>query len=250
MKDTQFIGVLNLTPDSFSDGGRFDHEDLVEVARGMLEEGATILEIGGESTAPNSVNVSLEEELKRVSGPIRALRAAFPNVILSIDTWKSEVAELALKEGFQIVNDVTAGRMDPRILEVVARFDAIYLMMHSKDSTPRTTREVVEYEDIVAAVLDFLRERMQVARAAGVREIWVDPGMGAFLSGDPDVSFELIERISELDVLAVPVVVGASRKGFLGEDRLGGTLWTTLALQGKVDYLRVHDVLENASASC
>ncbi len=250
MKDTQFIGVLNLTPDSFSDGGRFEHDDLIEVARQMLEDGASILEVGGESTSPNSVEVSMEEELRRILPAVRALRAAFPQAILSIDTWKSSVAEAALHEGVAIVNDVTAGRMDPKILDVVAKFDAIYLMMHSKDSTPRTTRELVAYEDVVASVLDFLRFRMRVARDAGVQKIWIDPGMGAFLSGDPEVSFELIERISELDVLGVPVVVGASRKGFLGDDRLGGTLWTTLALQDRVDYLRVHDVLENATAAC
>lgn len=250
MKDTQFIGVLNLTPDSFSDGGRFEHESLLDVAGQMLADGATILEIGGESTSPNSLDVSLEEELRRVLDPIRALRKAFPEVVLSIDTWKSEVAFEALQLGVHLVNDVTAGRMDPRIFEVAAQFQVPYLMMHSKDPTPRTTRTVVEYEDVVASVLDFLRSRMRVARDAGVGEVWVDPGMGAFLSGDPDVSFELIDRISELEVLGVPVVVGASRKGFLGADRLGGTLWTTLALKNKVDYLRVHDVLENVTASC
>lgn len=250
MKQTELMGILNVTPNSFSDGGRFDRENIVEVAGQMLMDGATILDIGGESTAPTGVDVSVEEELARVIPVIDAIRVAYPDAVLSIDTWKSEVARAALERGVKIVNDVTAGRGDPRIAGVAAEFGATYLMMFSKDATPRTTREPVTYTDVVASICEFLTERMAWARAQGVQKIWVDPGMGAFVSGIPDYSFEIIDRIEEFDQLGVPVVVGPSKKGFLGEDREGMTLALTLALQGRVDLIRVHDVLENATVAC
>lgn len=253
MIQTQFMGVINLTPNSFSDGGRFKEfggtDDVMEAAREMMEDGATILDVGGESTGPGSTDVSVEEELRRVLPVVVRLREAFPEAILSIDTWKSEVAEAALEAGANWVNDVTAGRGDPRIFEVVALYGVPMVLMYSKQNSPRTDRAVVEYEDVMKTVKDFLRGRVAAARAAGVKEIIVDPGMGAFVSGEPAYSFEILERIEELRELGCPILVGTSRKSFLGEDRLGMTLWTTLQLAGKVDYLRVHDVCENATAT-
>ena len=253
-EEAQFVGVLNLTPDSFSDGGRFSDfggtEDVVEVAKQIVEEGASILDLGGESTGPGSREVSVEEELGRVLPILKRIREALPEVILSIDTWKSEVAEAALEAGANWVNDVTAGRGDSRMFEVVARFGVPMVLMYSKQNSPRTDREVVQYDDVMKTIKDFLVERVAAARAAGVREIIVDPGMGAFVSGEPKYSYEILERVEELRELGCPILVGTSRKGFLGEDKLGMTLWTTLELQGKVDYLRAHDVLENATVSC
>ena len=252
MIHTAYVGILNLTPDSFSDGGRFEGvggaEDVVSVAKQMVKDGASVLDLGGESTGPGSVDVSVEEELRRVIPAIRAVRAALPDVIISVDTWKSEVAERAIEAGANWVNDVTAGRGDARLFEVVAKAGVPMVLMYSKHNSPRTNREVVDYDDVIKTVKDFLRERVAAARAAGVREVIVDPGMGAFVSGEPRYSFELIERIEELRELGCPIMVGTSRKGFLGEDRLGMTLWTTLQLRGKVDYLRVHDVFENVTA--
>jgi len=245
------MGVLNVTPNSFSDGGRFKEqggvEDIVEVAREMLEDGGEILDIGGESTGPGSTEVSVEEELARVVPVVTRLRAEFPGAILSIDTWKSEVAEAALKAGANMINDVTAGRGDARIFEVAAAAGVPMVLMYSKQNSPRTNRDTVHYDDVMKTVKEFLRERVAAARAAGVRELIVDPGMGAFVSGEPAYSYELIERIEELRELGCPILVGTSRKGFLGEDRLGMTLWTTLQLQEKVDYLRVHDLVENST---
>ncbi len=247
------MGVLNVTPNSFSDGGRFKEQggvdDLVEVARSMVEDGADVLDIGGESTGPGSTDVPLEEELVRVIPAIERVRAALPTTLISIDTWKSEVAEAALKAGANWINDVTAGRGDERIFEVAARYGVPMVLMYSKQNSPRTDREMVHYEDVMKTVKEFLAERIAVARSYGVKEVIVDPGMGAFVSGEPAYSFELIERIEELRELGCPILVGTSRKGFLGEDRLGMTLWTTLELQGRVDYLRVHDVLENATVT-
>ncbi len=247
----KWVGVLNLTPDSFSDGGQFrefgGNFDLLEKAREMVLDGANVLDVGGESTGPGSPDVSLEEELQRVIPAIVLLREAFPELILSIDTWKSEVAKQALQAGANWVNDVTAGRGDPSMFDVVAQFAASMVLMYSKQNSPRTNREVVHYEDVMGTVSAFLEERTLKARQAGVRDLILDPGMGAFVSGDPAYSYELIERIEELRRLDCPLLVGSSRKGFLGEDRLGMTLWSTLQLQNKVDYLRVHDVIENAT---
>ncbi len=249
-----FMGVLNVTPNSFSDGGRFKEQggvdDLVQVAIEMAEDGAEILDIGGESTGPGSTDVSVEEELARVIPAVQKVRAALPDMIISIDTWKSEVAEAALKAGANWVNDVTAGRGDERIFEVAARYGVPMVLMYSKQNSPRTDRELVQYDDVMKTVKEFLAGRMAVARSYGVKEIIVDPGMGAFVSGEPAYSFELIERIEELRALGCRILVGTSRKGFLGEDRLGMTLWTTLELQDRVDYLRVHDVAENITATC
>jgi dihydropteroate synthase len=259
MKDTKFMGVLNVTPDSFSDGGRFEvgGEDLAEVVRQMASDGAAILDIGGESTGPGSHDVSLEEELKRVvpavaiaARVLREMGSVADGVLISVDTWKSEVAEAAIAAGAGMINDVTGGRGDERIFDVAARTGVPIVLMYSKDASPRTTREEPDYEDVMKTISEFLMGRVEVARERGVRDeqIILDPGMGAFLSGDPDVSYEVIERIEELSALGFPVLVGTSRKSFLGEDRFGGTLMTTISLRGRVDYLRVHDVYENVTA--
>lgn len=250
MRDTQLMGILNLTPDSFFAGSRSVAEDVVAKARQMIEAGASWIDLGGEASGPGSVDVSLEEELQRVIPAVQVLRKAFPEFLISVDTWKSEVAEAALLAGASAINDITAGRGDERIASVAARHEVPLILMYSKDSSARTTREAVQYEDVVATVKAFLQERIAWARAQGVQHIWVDPGMGAFVSAEPKYSWELIERIEEFYDLGCPILVGASRKGFLGEDRLGGTLRTTELLKGKVDILRVHDVLENARVLC
>jgi len=250
MRDTQLMGILNLTPDSFFAGSRSGVEDVVARAAQMLEEGASWIDLGGEASGPGSVDVTLEEELQRVIPAVKALRQAFPQLLISVDTWKSEVAEAALLAGASAINDITAGRGDARIGAVVAQHGVPLILMYSKDSTPRTTREAVQYKDVVATIKAFLQERIAWARAQGVQDLWVDPGMGAFVSTDPKYSWELVERIEEFYDLDCPILVGASRKGFLGEDRLGGTLRITELLKGRVDMLRVHDVLENARVLC
>lgn len=248
-RETKFVGILNVTPDSFSDGGRFEKEDIVDVARQMLNDGASVLDIGGEASGPGSVDVTLEEELGRVLPAVKAIRAALPEAILSVDTWKSEVAEAVLEAGANWINDVTAGRGDPRIFKAAALFGAPMVLMYSKDPTARTTREARTYEDVVVTVKNFLKERITVAESYGVKEIIIDPGMGGFISSIPDYSFEIIDRIEEFYDLGKPILVGASRKSFLGEDKLGGTLAVSLELRSKVDYLRVHDVYENATVA-
>lgn len=264
------MGILNVTPDSFSDGGQFaleegrekcfqvDLEKIVQTAKNMIRDGASVLDIGGESTHPDAGEVSLEEELNRVIPAIEAIRSAKlmgPKnldgtrelVKISIDTRRSEVAEAAVLAGATMINDVTAGRSDEKIADVAARYGVPLILMHSKDPNQNTTKDVREYEDVMKSVIDFLRERVEWAKSKGVKEVIVDPGMGFFISGNPEYSWEIIERIEELNVLGCPVLVGTSRKSFLKPDRFGGTLLTTQMLLGRVDYLRVHDVFENAT---
>lgn len=249
MRTTKIMGILNVTPDSFSDGGRFDHEDIVQVAGQMIADGAEILDVGGEASGPGSVAVDLQEEMARVIPAISKLRAAFPDILISIDTWKSEVAEAAIEAGANIINDIMAGRGDERIAEVAAKHQVPYIMMYSKDPSARTSTDQTDYEDVMETIKDFLLKRIEWASAKGVKEIWIDPGMGSFVSGNPEYSFEVMDRIEELNVLNRPILVGASRKGFLGEDRDGATIATSLWLKGKVDWLRVHQVLENVTAT-
>lgn len=247
-KRTKFIGILNVTPDSFFDGGRFEKEDIVKAAMEMVQDGAEILDIGGESSGPGSQEVSLEEELGRVIPNLQKIRKALPDVIISVDTWKSEVANEALKAGANMINDVTAGRGDERIFKVASDFKVPIILMYSKNQNARTDREIVYYADVVKTIKDFLKMRIKVAEAAGVKKIIIDPGMGAFVSGDPSYSFEIIDRFKEFEDLSFPILVGTSRKGFLGstpEERFNMTLCTTLVLKDNVDYLRVHDVAEN-----
>lgn len=250
---TEFMGILNVTPDSFSDGGRFKgfggDDDIVEVARRMLEDGATILDLGAESTGPGSSEVTTAEELRRLIPALQALRRAFPGVKISVDTWKSSVAEAALELDVNLINDVTAGRGDDRMGDVAAAFQVPLVLMYSKDASPRTSTEEIHYDDVVLTVKGFLKERMDWAKKKGVQEVILDPGMGAFISTDPNYSYELIDRIHELHELGAPLLVGASRKSFLGEDRFGGTLYTTACLRGRVNMLRVHDVLENVTVA-
>jgi len=252
--ETKLMGVINVTPDSFSDGGKFYWMSHVEIAKtllnevkDMIESGVDVIDVGGESTGPGSQDVSVDDELKRVVATVKKIRQYYPDVTLSVDTWKSEVARQAIEAGANMINDVTGGRGDERIFDVAAEFNVPLVLMYSKDDTPRTSTEAVEYEDVIQTIKDFLLERIEKARAAGVKEIIIDPGMGAFISTKPKYSFEIMDRIEELRELGCPILVGTSKKSCLGEDRVGGTLATTVMLKGRVDYLRVHDVLENAT---
>lgn len=249
--DPKIMGVLNVTPDSFSDGGKFfDHKKAVTHALRMIEEGASIIDVGGESTGPGSKNVSADEELKRVIPVIKAIRKKNKKITISIDTYKAEVAEKALKAGADMVNDVTAFRGDSKMAKLVAAKGVPVVLMYSKDKTPRTTKRKFQYKDVLEYVFDFLSARVEFALKNGVKpgQIIVDPGMGAFVSGDPKYSFEILKRLSELKSLGCPILVGPSRKSFLGgklEERLPGTIAAcTIAIKNGASFLRVHDVKE------
>ncbi|HEY5815625.1 MAG TPA: dihydropteroate synthase [Solirubrobacterales bacterium] len=247
------MGVVNVTPDSFSDGGLFlDAEAAVAHGRELAAQGAEILDVGGESTRPGAEEVSAEEELARV-GPVVAGLAGTATV--SIDTSKAAVAEAALDAGASIVNDVTALRGDPEIAALCAERGAGLVLMHMQGD-PRTMQVDPTYDDVVDDVKAFLAERLQAAVDAGVDEerVWLDPGIG--FGKVLEHNLELLRRLAELRELGRPLVVGTSRKSFIGkvdgsavDERLGGTIASSvLAATEGADVLRVHDVAEMAQA--
>lgn len=249
------MGVLNVTPNSFSDGGKYRDPEVAALhAESMINDGADIIDIGGESTGPDSTNVSPSEEIKRVIPVLHALkkRPLARDVFISVDTYKSEVAQAALAEGVAMINDVTALRGDPKLAQVVARNNAYLVLMYAKDSTARTTRDTTSYKDIMKTIAEFLEKRIAVAVRAGVakNKIFIDPGMGAFLSGDPQYSYEVLRRLPELKKLSCPILLGASRKSFLPgpmrERLIPGIIAHTVAVQNGASIIRVHDVAEHA----
>jgi dihydropteroate synthase len=248
------MGVVNVTPDSFSDGGvNFAPEDAVATGRRLLAEGAAIVDLGGESTRPGSVGVTAEEELRRVEPVLEAL-AGEP---VSIDTSKAAVARRALELGAELVNDVTALRGDPELAGVVAEAGAYLCLMHMQGE-PRTMQAAPRYDDVASEVAAFLEERLAFAVAAGIEEqlVCLDPGIG--FGKTVAQNFELVRRLDVLLALGRPVLVGLSRKSSLG--RLLGdpeaTTGTTAASVGAAvaayergaTILRVHDVREHAEA--
>jgi dihydropteroate synthase len=252
--DVKLMGVVNVTPDSFSDGGLYlDPEAAIAHGRALAAEGAAILDVGGESTRPGAAPVAAEEERRRVE-PVVAALAGVAEAI-SVDTSKATVAEAALDAGASIVNDVTALRADPEMAALVADRGAGLILMHMAGD-PRTMQVNPEYGDVVAEVRDFLAARMDAAVAAGIDEsrIWLDPGIG--FGKTVRHNLELLRGIGELATLGRPVVVGTSRKSFIGrtdgsptDDRLGGTIATSiLAATAGARVLRVHDVREMAQA--
>jgi dihydropteroate synthase len=249
----KLMGVVNVTPDSFSDGGLFlDPEAAIEHGRELVQQGAEILDVGGESTRPGAEEVSAEEERARVEPVVAGLVATGT---VSIDTSKVEVARAAIDAGASIVNDVSALRNDPEIGALCAERGAGLILMHMRGD-PRTMQEDPTYDDVVDDVKDFLAERMQIGVDAGVAEerIWLDPGIG--FGKTLEHNLELLRRLGELRELGRPLVVGTSRKSFIGkidgssvDDRLGGTIASSvLAAANGADVLRVHDVAEAGQA--
>ena len=248
------MGVLNVTPDSFSDGGLFvDPADAIAHGRRVVEDGAALVDVGGESTRPGAASVSAEDELARVEPVLEGLRG----LPVSIDTSKAAVARRALELGAELVNDVTALRADPELAEVVASGDAFVCLMHMQGD-PRTMQVAPRYDDVVSDVLAFLEERVAFAVEHGIGEerICVDPGIG--FGKTPDQNLELIRRLDVLTTLGRPVVVGISRKSTLGRI-LGdpgaktGTVAASIAAavaayERGASMIRAHDVRETVEA--
>ncbi len=253
------MGVVNVTPDSFSDGGLYlDEEKAIAHGRELVRAGADILDVGGESTRPGAEEVSAEEEIARTEPVVAELTVDLAQTghEVSIDTSKLAVAEAALDAGAAIVNDVTALRSDPEIGALCADREAGLVLMHMQGD-PRTMQKNPTYDDVVEDVRAFLAERLEAALAAGVAEerIWLDPGIG--FGKNLDHNLELLRRLGELRSLGRPLVVGVSRKSFIGRidgskvgDRVGGSIAASiLAAAEGADVLRVHDVAEAAQAA-
>ena len=250
------MGVLNVTPDSFSDGGRYvSVSEAVRACLKMIDDGADMIDIGGEATGPGSREVSLAEELKRVIPVVEQLRLK-TDAWISVDTWKAQVARLAVKAGADMINDVTALRGDVEMAKVIAELGVPVVLMYSKDPVPRTTLDEKVYVNVVDTVMNFLRERLEYASRFGIamEKCVLDPGMGAFISMDPKYSLQILKRLKEIVSLGRPVLVGASRKSFIGKvlglpvgERLeGGLACLAHALMGGAAIIRTHDVKESA----
>lgn len=252
----QVMGILNVTPDSFSDGGRFLAPEAALAQARAMAEAADVLDIGGESTRPGAAEVAVAEEVERTAPVIAALRAGGLGCPISIDTRKAAVAQAALGAGAGIVNDVAAMGFDPEMASVVAGSGAPIILMHSI-KTPATMQDDPQYEDVLLDVYDFLKARIEAAEAAGIARdrIMVDPGIGFGKTADHNLA--LVRRLSLFHALGVPVLLGVSRKRFIGtigrepvaERRVAGSLAVALAgvAQG-AQVLRVHDVAETRQA--
>lgn len=242
------MGILNVTPDSFSDGGKWNNMDAALVhAEEMVREGAAILDVGGESTRPGHIQITDEEEIERVTPVIEALKARF-DVPVSIDTYKSKVAEAALAAGADLVNDIWGLKYDPRMAEVIAKSGAACCLMHN--------REEAVYDDFLADVLEDLRETVRFAKEAGIREdgICLDPGIG--FGKTYEMNLEMMKYLPLMHELEYPILLGTSRKSMIGltldlpsDQREEGTMATTvMGVMYGCGFVRVHDVRTNARA--
>ena len=252
-KTSRLMGILNVTPDSFSDGGNFlDFEQAVDHAIEMHETGADIIDIGGESTRPGAPEVSLKEEIKRVIPVLLDIKSIRPEIVVSIDTTKGELAEIALKEGADIINDISGLQNDPKIAKLAAKYNAGLILMHTR-GTPATMKSLNNYDNLICEVRDFLDNAAEKAISAGVprENIILDPGIG--FAKDSAQSIQIMQEIVKIAESGYPILVGPSRKSFIGEvlnepnptDRIWGTAGAVAWLvMKKVDFIRVHDVKE------
>lgn len=249
-KKTYIMGILNITPDSFSDGGNFNSvENALNHAKKMINEGADIIDLGGESTRPGHTYVDADEELRRILPVIKKLKEEI-NVPISVDTYKSKVAEESLKLGVEMINDIWGLQKDKNMANVISKYDAYVCIMHNQDKT--------EYDkDIIESIKDFLNESINIALNAGIdkEKIVIDPGIGFGKTFEQNL--EVLRRLSELKTLGYPILLGTSRKSVIGnvldvepKERVEGTIATTvLGIRDGVDIVRVHDVLENLRAA-
>lgn len=249
---THLMGVLNVTPDSFSDGDKFFKlEDAVEQGVKMAEEGADIIDVGGESTRPGSDPLPLEEELSRVIPVIRTLSEE-THVPLSIDTYKAEVARQALDAGAQMINDISALRFDPKMKEIVKEYDVPIVLMHIK-GTPKHMQKDPCYEDVIGEITEYLNQSIKMVQDSGMdkQKIIIDPGIG--FGKRLEDNLNILKSLKKFSILRCPILVGCSRKSFIGkildlpvEERLEGSLAAlAVALMNGANMVRVHDVKES-----
>ncbi|MFL5730270.1 MAG: dihydropteroate synthase [Cytophagaceae bacterium] len=254
LSEPAVMGILNVTPDSFFDGGAWQEEDkILERAGQMLSEGARIIDIGGYSSRPGADDISEEEELKRVIPAIQAVKKKYPDVRISVDTFRSEVAEAALSEGACMVNDISAGELDNRMFNLIAEWQVPYVIMHMR-GTPQTMKKLTDYKNVTLEVLDYFQKKIFILKQLGVRDIIIDPGFG--FAKTMDQNYEILKNLNYFKSLNLPLLAGVSRKSMIWKKletdaagALNGTsVLNTIALTGGADILRVHDVKAAAEA--
>jgi dihydropteroate synthase len=244
------MGILNLTPNSFFDGGKYknDVEILLQVEK-MLIDGATFIDIGAYSSKPNAEFVSEAEELQRIVPIVQLILTKFPEAILSIDTFRSEVAKLCIENGAAIINDISAGDLDENMFETIAKYNVPYIMMHMR-GTPNTMQTMTNYENIVKEMLFYFSEKVARARSLGINDLIIDPGFG--FAKTIEQNYEMLRKMELFDMLELPLLAGLSRKSMIykflntsADEALNGTsVLNTIALAKGAKILRVHDVKE------
>ncbi len=249
------MGILNVTPDSFYDGGRFFQNEslLLRQAEAMLTEGATFIDIGGYSSRPGAEEVSEEEEKQRVMKTVVTLAKHFPEALLSVDTFRASVAREAVEAGASMINDITGGAGDEAMVRTVAELSVPYVLMHMR-GTPQTMQSLTEYDDLVVTLIDYFQQRLNTLQAYGVKDVIIDPGFG--FAKTIDQNFTLLSHLGAFRELGAPILAGLSRKltiyrtlGVDPSEALNGTtVLNTVALLKGASILRVHDVREAVEA--
>lgn len=248
------MGIINTTPDSFYKGSRKENTEIVlQTAERMLVEGATILDVGGQSTRPGSSRVPVDEELKRTIPAIEAITHAFPNAFISADTFYAKVAEEAVAAGASMVNDVSAGSVDDALLETVGRLGVPYVLMHMQGD-PQTMQQNPVYNNVVLEVFDYLNFKIRSLTEAGIKDIIIDPGFGFGKTAEHNL--QILQQLDYFKKLGLPLLIGLSRKatiyktlGITADEALNGTtVLNTISLLKGADILRVHDVKEAVEA--
>jgi dihydropteroate synthase len=244
------MGILNVTPDSFYDGGRFLSEhSVLKQAEKMLSEGADFIDVGGYSSRPGARDISEQEEKERCLKAILAIAKHFPGTIVSVDTFRSVVAEAAVNAGASMVNDIAGGNLDPEMLKTIGRLKVPYIAMHMRGA-PQTMSSQTEYTDLLKEMIDYFHEKIRLLRDFEVKDVIIDPGFG--FSKTIEQNFSVLKNLEKFSILGNPVLVGLSRKSMIwktlgvraGEALNGTTALHTIALSKGADILRVHDVRE------
>lgn len=245
--DTRIMAIMNITPDSFYEPSRIDEAGIITRAEKFLREGAYILDIGAESTRPGAEPISEREELSRLIPALKTLRREFPDAIISVDTYKPEVARASAGEGADIINDISGFTFEPGMPEVIAELRMPYVLSHIK-GTPATMAQSEPYTNILAEMSGYFRAKLEAMSLAGVNidNVIIDPGIGFGKSADDN--FAVLKDIESLSAFGRPILVGHSRKRFVGKEDISATLAVSALMSGRVSLLRVHDVKENITA--
>ena len=254
-KNAYVMGILNVTKDSFSDGGKYSNtKDAVKHAFDMLEKGADIIDIGGESTKPGSESIDVKNEIDRVLPIIKKILKKKPETLISVDTTKSKVAKLALEAGAKIINDINAYKADPELINVVKKYNSAYILMHMQ-GTPKNMQNKPHYTDVVKEIYNFLFEKSQAIKRMGINSLFIDPGIGFGKSVEDN--FEILKRLEDFKSIGYPILIGASRKSFIGktlklevnERDTASAIVEALAVRNGAKIIRTHNV-ENGVQIC
>ena len=250
LSSPKIMGILNLTPDSFYDGGKYKNEsEILSQVYMMLKNGATFIDVGAYSSRPNADHISETEELNRLLPIITLILKEFPKILVSIDTFRSQVAKTGIEAGAALVNDISAGMLDEQMLEIVSKLQVPYIMMHMK-GTPQNMQKQTDYDNLIKDILFYFSERIAKAKSFGIIDMIVDPGFG--FAKTYEQNFEILNNLDLFNILDKPILVGLSRKSMIyktlensAKEALNGTtVLNTIALQKKASILRVHDVKE------